>query len=295
MKSFSDEELLKLNHQGLIPGPSESSEAFAARANYCLSLNEHLSEELKTCLSGEVVNSSAFLKVGSDTVSLFYDFSPLWIPAFFSNYQLAPWHGGCAWIFQVTEDSPTGALLQLRKAFYRSPKYLGIYQRDELIAHELSHVGRMAYQEPKFEEILAYYTSSSTFRRWLGPLIQSSYESMIFVIILALIFFIDALLISFGHGEGYLMAMWMKLIPLGLVIFALIRLWRRQRTFKMCLELLKACLHEEKKATAVIYRLKDDEIETLAKMSVEQIKAFVLSQKNSSLRWKLIAKAYFCS
>ena len=93
----------------------------------------------------------------------------------FSNERLAPWHGGCAWIFQFAEGLPTAALIQLRQVFSRQPTFLGIYHRDELLTHELVHVGRMKFEEPRFEELFAYETSTSAFRRWFGPLIQASW------------------------------------------------------------------------------------------------------------------------
>ena len=93
----------------------------------------------------------AILDEASFKTKELYGIQPTWTPLFFNNYQLAPWHGGCAWIFQLTENAPTAALLQLRAPFRHQPTYLNLYRRDELIAHELSHVGRMMYQEPQFE------------------------------------------------------------------------------------------------------------------------------------------------
>lgn len=290
---FSDQHLLHLNQLGLIPGPDETAEEFSLRANYCLTLKEHLSEEFKAHLGSVDDNSMDKLSEGFNITASIYDLSPTWIPIFFNNYQLPPWHGGCAWIFQMTETSPTAALLQLRRSLYGSSKYLGIYHRDELVAHELVHVGRMKFEEPKFEEVLAYRTSSSAFRRWFGPMVQSSLESMLFVIILVLIVFIDLFLIYFYNYEAYLSAMWLKTIPISMVCLALIRLWVRQHRFNRCLDNIESSLQNPHKALHVLYRLSDREIISFSKMKIEEIRAYAAEQAKNSLRWKLILKAYF--
>lgn len=286
------QQLLELNKLGIIPGPEETMANFAKRADYCLSLKEHLSEKLQDALGNADDQAGQALSKGFAKTSGLFGFSPQWIPVFFSNYQLAPWHGGCAWIFQISEDSPTSALLQLRKTFRTSPRHLWIYHRDELVAHELSHAGRMAFEEPQFEEIIACRTSSSALRRWLGPIVQSSTESMIFVLALGLVCFLDIFLISFYGSHAYIAAMWLKLLPLSMMLYALGRLWQRQRHFDSCLAKLMSLLGEQK-AWNVVYRLTDSEIRTLGKMNIEAIKEYSIAQSTISLRWQVIRDAYF--
>lgn len=293
MTSFSDQQLLHLNQLGLIPGPNEPADEFTVRANYCLTLKDHLSEEFKEHLGSVSDDSINKLSKGFSIIASTYDLSPTWIPIFFNNYQLPPWHGGCAWIFQMTETSPTAALLQLRRSLHESSKYLGIYHRDELVSHELAHVGRMKFEEPQFEEILAYRTSFSAFRRWFGPILQSSFESMLFVISLALIVFIDLFLLFFYNYEAYLSAMWLKVIPVSMICLALIRLGGRQRRFNRCLANVESCLQNPHQALSVLYRLSDREITSFSKMKIEEIRAYASKEAESSLRWQLILKAYF--
>src|ERR1700722_15718294 len=155
---ISDAHLLELNSQGLIPGPDETEETFLSRAEYCLNLREKMSEKLQESPLSVFDKPSSveeYLAPALQLTERLYQFAPAWIPLFFSNYKLAPWHGGCAWIFQTEEGTETAAFLQLRKAFAQKKSYLKIYARDELIAHELCHVGRMCFEEPRFEEILA--------------------------------------------------------------------------------------------------------------------------------------------
>ena len=290
----TNEDIQHWNQQGLIPGPEETEIDFTKRTYFCLHLEQALMKQLEVELPFDMKDRAfqAILDEASFKTKELYGIQPTWTPLFFNNYQLAPWHGGCAWIFQLTENAPTAALLQLRAPFRHQPTYLNLYRRDELIAHELSHVGRMMYQEPQFEEILAYRTSCFLWRRWLGPIVQSSKESMFFILILAIIILTDFALMTLNKNEAYQLAVWLKLIPLALVGFALGRLGWRQWQFHRCLHQLAKIYHNSHIAQQVIYRLTDYEIRTFATLSPQQIRSFIQSHQSSSFRWKFLAQNY---
>ncbi|HEV8052304.1 MAG TPA: hypothetical protein VGP47_07410 [Parachlamydiaceae bacterium] len=292
MSDLSEEKLLHLNKIGLIPGPGEEIEAFSKRVDYSLNLKDSLPEELLANLSGDELQKSDVLSQSCNHLKKLYDCAPDWTPLFFSNYKLPFWHGGCAWIFQIAEDSPTSALIQLRRTFRHSPKYLGIYNREELLTHELSHVGRMMFQEPKFEELLAYQTSNSAFRRWLGPLVQSSTESALFLLFLFMLIVFDVFLIASNRPDAYLMALWLKIIPVAFIALALVRLWKKQKTYAECINKLSECVGPDK-AKAVAFRLQDNEIVRFAKMKPAEIKEYAADRMKDELRWQVIYKAYF--
>ena len=195
--------------------------------------------------------------------------------------------------FPTQRRHPHGRLFQLRQKFRDSRRYLGLYDRDELIAHELCHVGRMMYQEPKYEEVLAYRTSKSTFRRWFGPIVQSSWESTLFLVILILIMVVDFSLASFHQTQAFEIAMWAKAIPALLIFLALGRLCWRHNRFSKCLSNLKDTVGAEAKANAVIYRLQDREIAAFAGMGPDAIRRYAAEIAGKSLRWRVIASAYF--
>lgn len=295
MNHFTDEQLLDFNRQGLIPGPEESEIDFLKRCNYCLNLKATIHSQLSQDIPflHEDHASTDFLKDAFPKTKELYDIQPSWIPVFFSNYKLSPWHGGCAWIFQQDDYSPTGAFFQLRQEFRNSKTYLKFYQRDELIAHELVHVGRMMFQEPKFEEILAYRSSDSLFRRFFGPIIEAAWESALFVFVLLFIFILDLSVIVMGRPEYYQAILWMKLIPLALVIGAFLRLAIRQKQFKACLKQLEEVVGDHQKANAIALRLQDKEMIAMGKWEKEQILNYAKQSGETSLRWKIIAKAYF--
>ncbi len=296
MTEISEEELLKLNQIGLIPGPNEQMDEFIKRTEYSLHLKENLPEELKIHLIDsnfshegkefEVIHESA------NNLKKIYDCYPTWTPLFFSNYKLPFWQGGCAWIFQMNENSPTSSLIQLRQTFRDTPNYLGIYNRTELLTHELAHVGRTMFQEPKFEEILAYNTSKSQFRRWFGPLVQSSAESAMFMLLIFMLVVFDVFLIALNRPDAYQVALWLKLFPVFIIAAGLLRLWKRQQTYKLCVRNLTDCVGLDN-AEAVAYRLQDHEIALFSTLSAEAIRNYACEQIKEELRWKVIFSAYF--
>lgn len=312
MVNISEEKLLMLNQMGLIPAPNEDRKSFIERANYSLNLksllysqHSHLQgatshpevavnipEELVVNLSSGSIPETQSIHEAAENLKKIYDCSPTWTPLFFSNYKLPFWHGGCAWIFQMTETSPTSALIQLRSIFNRSNQYLKIYHKQEILTHELSHVGRLMFQEPKFEELLAYRTAKSSFRRWVGPFIQSSIESALFLLVLFVLIVFDVFLLALGRPDVYYIALWLKVIPAFIGIMGVIRLYYRQRTYASCIDQLKKCVGSSK-AEAVAYRLKDDEVILFSKLSIEKIREYAGMQMNKELRWHVIFNAYF--
>lgn len=290
-----DSELLKWNRQGLIPAPGETEEQFSQRANYCLQLQHQLAHTPELADYGALLpDSQVILQEGCSLTAPLFDICPSWVPLFFSNQQLAPWHGGCATIFQVSDDTPTSAFLQLRTAFKNRAKVFGLYHREELIAHEFTHVGRMLFQEPHYEEILAYKTSSSAWRSWLGPIVQSAAESVWFVVILFLLAMLDIYFLVTGNSAMYSFATWFKLIPLAMIALALGRLWFRQRTCNKALQNITSAIGGcDKHARAILFRLTDREIALFATSSPQAILEYAETQRSLSLRWRVIGLAYF--
>lgn len=292
--TLTDDELMMWNQQGLIPGPDENEENFERRATFCRTLKNTFVKDVGSEISGEfdaALSRHLIHEVAPLTRELF-DIVPDWVPIIFSNHRMSFWHGGSAWIFQLNEESPTAAFFQLREVFADKLRYLGFYERNELLAHESSHVGRMLFEEPKFEELLAYRTSNSPFRRWIGPIVQSPWESLLFVIVLLLSFLGDLLITISGYADPNHSMLWIKLLPLLLIFIGLGRVWRRHHQFDKCLKKLRMMLGSDS-ANAVIYRLLDEEVIAFGAMSERQILEYASMQALESLRWRVIKKAYF--
>lgn len=281
------------NRQGLIPGPEETEEEFKKRAVFCLNLKEQLRESLETPLPFEE-NESRSAGILEDALPLsdkLYGIKPEWVPLFFGNHQLAPWHGGCAWIFQLDQTTPTSAFLQLRANFRNSPTFLNIYHRRELIAHELAHVGRMLYQAPQFEEFFAYQSSPSSWRRWFGPIVQSSKESFFFVLLLALVILTDISLFSIGPAIFSLLFA-IKMLPVAFILLGIGRLIYRHQLLKSVLRKLETLLPTDE-ARHLLYRLLDHEIKRFSKLQQEEIISFIKKGADLSFRWRFLKAIYF--
>ena len=153
-----------LNAQGLIPGPSETEEEFLTRVDTCLHIKEKLSAIAVPELSFlmEDRHSEEALHEAFAITRPLFGIEPAWVPLFFTDHQLSPWHGGCAWIFRIDDQTPTSGFIQLRSRFRTSGSILwGLYDRKEL---DSSRVG--SYQEwsitiPNSKEIIAYRASST--------------------------------------------------------------------------------------------------------------------------------------
>ncbi len=295
MSTLTDAELLQFNQLGLIPGPEENETEFVNRAQYCLQLKNVLPSLLEREQVVDTPLARQLIQDAAKTTRKLFDITPEWVPVIFSNHRLAFWHGGCAWIFQFNAETPTAAFFQLRQAFSSASHYLGLYDREELIAHESAHVGRMLFQEPKFEETLAYRTAKSRFRQWLGAIVQSSWESLLFVFIIVISLFIDSAALFWGEQELYSSALAVKALLIFLIAFGIGRSWLRQKQLSRCLHALQNALGDADLANAVAYRLQDKEIISFGSMSPKEIKQYANEQAELSLRWRLINLAYFRS
>lgn len=277
------------NKLGFIPGPDETEEEFVKRVAYCQNLESHLRDPTEFPFKSSE-DSERILTEALPLSDELYGITPKWVPLFFSNYQLTPWHGGCAWIFQLDENSPTAAFLQLRAQFRKASSYLGLYRRNELIGHELAHVGRMQYVEPQFEELLAYQSSPSKWRRFLGPIVQSSKESLLFILLLGIVIMADFALLSVGPSLA-LVSWGIKLAPILLILLGLARLIRRHRTYNRCLIHLQT-LFPSKIARHLLYRLLDKEIQQFSHYSPFQIQNFIEVSSLTSFRWNFLKSIY---
>lgn len=277
--------LCAYNREGIIPGPDEDLEAFLLRADYCFKLKDLFSKGLDPSLpfvNPETAHGARVREV--------YHIDPTWVPLFYSNHALPFWQGGSAWIFKLREETPYSAFIQLRKSFSKKNSHLGLYQKQELLDHELSHVGRMCFEEPKFEEFFAYLTSPSRWHRFFGPLFQSARETTFFLILLLVVAFADLALLCAAPLQFYPLFFLTKSLPLLFLLFAFLRLCWRRRQLYGCLRKLARIANAEK-AWAVLYRLTDNEIIFFHKSSLQEIAGYIGRQ--DSLRWNVLRSCYF--
>ena len=275
--TLSNKELLQLNYQGFIPGPNESEDEFLERISYNQNLRQTLSQE-----NIPIANPIFEIEQCSEVIKP-YNFSLPWLLVMYSNYQLFPWHGACAWIFQMTSTSPIGAFLQLRSTFKQNKTLWKIYNKNELLEHECCHAARMAFDENVFEEFLAYQISPSFFRRIVGPLFKSSYELVITLLLFTILICTNIFAIFFESYEAQNLYKY-ALAAFFIFMTALcIRLFFRHNQFLKCKNNLNKFtpLSQE-----IVFRLTDKEIISFGKMNKEQISQYL--QKDPSLRCRLL-------
>jgi hypothetical protein len=248
-ESLTDEALIRFNRRGLIPGPEESPEAFCKRATFC-------------------VATTPWAKEQTLRLKTLYDSAPDWAEIYYSRAKLKPWEGACTWI------EGDRAKVQLHPRLQHEKPLHGLYTLEELLTHELAHVGRMAFNEPVYEEFLACQTALQSQRRFLRTLHLAPYESML------------TALLSWAPlfwGTG---ALW----PLALALLATaMKIASRVSAFCRCRRRLETLTE---RPLAVLYRLTDKEIAKFARMTPEAIAEYAAREKNRSLRWRAIALCY---
>ena len=220
--------LLEYFQRGLVPGPEESEEAFLERIGKAKPLS-HPEWKLSSSF-GFVID---------------------WVPISYSNHQIAWWEGAATWISEGELPS-----VQLRTNFQKG-SFWG-YSLGEVLSHEAIHAARMRFEEPQFEEVLAYATSPQAWKRFFGPLFSRTWEPLV-------------LLLSLMAG------IFVPLIPFFLVSLGLGWLSFRQWVFKRCCRKL---------SLQVVLCLTDGEMRKFSRMSEPEIQAYL--EKDLTVRSRLI-------
>ncbi len=186
----------------------------------------------------------------------------------YSNQGLWPWEGACCWV------DPSSVRVQLRTAFKRRSQWLG-YSREELLIHEAIHALRARFTEPRFEEHLAYQTSSSPFRKRWGPIFRSSKESGFFI------------LICLVSGLWW---QWTWPLFWGVILYLSIRLRTEQRILKKTKKKLQQL---SDLSDLLLIALTDREILHFSTQSLTEIRHYVATE--SSPRWQQLRAVFFPS
>lgn len=264
--------LLDLNAQGLFIAPGETEERYIERAGRLVK-----------------VAPAEGTEVARAVVKECYEADPSWVEVVFSDKGLALWEGGCMW--HADGEPPQ---IQLRSAFQKKKRFLLLYDRDEILAHEYVHAMRSPLDSTTFEEFFAYYTSLYFGHGWLrylraflGPLFQGPREPLFLIVSLtglnvllaAQMCFLDDSF--FGAVLGLIAA-----IPL----FFMGRLAMRWRLLYRCKRRLEAVVGGH--ALALMVRLSDEEIMLFGRLTALQLKAWIAEKKERFFRWELYSKMY---
>lgn len=225
--SLNTESLCAAFKRGFLPGPKEIEEDFVQRMNKALP--SYAAEWQET----------------NEVLQPLVGFTIDWVPINTAK-RLFFWESGATWISEEGE-----AVIELKSWGYKPV---------EVLSHEALHVLRCKFSEPRFEEHLAYATSSKKWRRTLGPLFRSSKESIVFLLSLFV---------------GLYEPVW----SLPVLLFFAARLWLERRIFQRCLQ---------KISLKVAACLTDKEIALFSNMAKEEIHTYASLQEG--LRWQLIRR-----
>lgn len=279
--------LVSLDASGLLLGAGESLEQYATRLR-CLRNNiERLAGELRnrhvypiegvTVRADSRIPPEVFAEAHDDTERL-YRFRLDWVPGFFTNPRFSLLFGGCAFYFYPDFF----ALFIIRRAFATRSRWL-IYSRRELLAHELCHVARIGLGSRCYDEVFAYQTSTSAFRRLTGSVFRGQWEALWFV----------------GSTLGLLLAQlaqtlvlpWWPVWPfwgliLGTAVWLGVGVARLRRAWRLALA------HAEwlapGQAMTMLFRCTDAEVDALAAMgSPEEARAWLDERCQAEVRWRV--------
>lgn len=267
-------DLHEYNSQGIFPIPNECEQGFVQRAKTLLedAPKENRKADFVQSLLKEV-----------------YDIAPSWVPIIFDDKGLHFWEAGCTW---YENDINTG-YIQLKKKLEEKKTLFAIYDRDEILAHELVHAVRLPLQSKRFEEIFAYLVSwyiakkknqgicskfFILFRTTFGPLFFTPFETSSFLLLTLITTFCTLFIpfFSFGTDLDYLLS-FTCCIPLVALSFFLVRLCTTWMRFWQCKN--NICSFYQKSidmhnALAIMVRLSDEDIMKIAtfKKNIEQNK-----------------------
>ena len=298
---FSEENLLQAasgnidtlaayDANGFLLGADESAEDFAKRIRLFQANRQKLEDALQKdgkydaegiiVTPGDRIPNTLFAKIAEHTKRL-YRFQIDWVPGFFIDPSFSLLFGGCA--FCSYPDFFT--MFIIRRTFKTQEKWL-IYNRDELLAHELCHVARIALLSEEFEETFAYQTSSSSFRKLIGGIFRKQTDSFMFLGVTFILLFAQILRTQWIHT----MPIWPFWSLVGLV-FA----WLLIRHAFHCRRLGIAQRHIAElfgadNAFPVMFRCTDEELHRFASTKPQTLKTWISEQ--NSLRWQIIRKRF---
>ncbi|MBT3374213.1 MAG: hypothetical protein HN742_09595 [Lentisphaerae bacterium] len=285
--------LVELDARGFLIGADESLDQYVTRLR-CLQGNiEEMDGELTQTGRFEVegvelsdddrIPEALFERVKGKTEELFR-FTIDWVPGFFINPSQGWLFGGCAFYFYPDFF----ALFIIRRSFANRERWL-IYSRDELLAHELCHVARIAMESDVFEETFAYRTATSPFRRAVGSVFRSPMDSYLLLGSTLVLLIAQLVRVLLFHS----MPIWpfWGLVLLVVASFA----GRQQHGQRVCSAALRRLSSvNEEDALAVLFRCSDEEVLWLSRCQEDaSFLTWMAGKAESSVRWQVIRARFF--
>jgi len=277
-----------LDCRGFLVGTDESAVQYAERlaglrqriSEMQQSLDEHGSFEIEdvTLQANYQIPAKLFEEVKTQLEQL-YGFAIDWVPGFYVDPSFGWLFGGCAFYWYPEFF----ALFIIRRSFADREKWL-IYDRRELLAHELCHVARIGLRSTVFEEHFAYQTSSSAFRRRAGGVFHSQGDS--FRLLGSTFLLLAAQLVrTFFLPVLPIWPFW--ILVFAMVTFLVVRYGRLRRTISTAVANLAAVAGD--RGSQIVFRCTDEEIHRLADCSdPDKLRQWIDAQCKTGPRWQVI-------
>lgn len=278
--------LLELDAMGLLPAPGEDAKEFAAKLSSLSNALAKLNDELK---ANPVTEIASGIKISKDCsipkdiyeealqiTQKLYAVRPVWVPGFFANESFGALWGGCA----LSDPASKLVLFIIRKAFAKRRRWL-VYDRQELMAHEMIHAAHQSFNEWQFEEYFAYRSAKTALRKFFGGCFIHKYDAMCFLLPVLLLPLAQLLVLH----NVITLPMWIFWVIAGIYpVYLAVRctvinmIAAKARKF-----LLQSGI---KAADAVLFRLNVREIRSLARK---------VMPAGDDLRWQIIRKRFINS
>ena len=285
------ETLAALDARGFLFRNDDTVESFRTRLLRMREGASGLQQELTTASSVKLFDTfvvqaedaipSAIMQEAARTTWGLYRFSVDWVPGFFLRRGIGWLWGGCA----VTDPETGFTIFLVRHSFAASPRWF-IYQREELLSHELCHVARMALDDSAYEEHFAYATAHSRLRRYIGNWFQSKYDAVWFLLPVLLLLAAETVR-TFTMLEYQIWPFW--LLALAYPLFLLVRNHLQRRKFFQAFRvlLLAGC----RCPAAMLFRCVGEEIAELAGWTGRDSATILESLRakaTGSLKWQVM-------
>lgn len=209
----------------------------------------------------------------------YYRFSISWAPGFFMSKDIGLLWGGCA----LTDTEQILTVFLIRSSFKNKRKWF-IYDRRELLAHELCHTARHVINDNILEEFFAYQTAPSIIRRYMGNCFINKYDAVLFLLP-TMVLLAAQLVKSFSTLDYPIWPFW--ILALAYPAFLLVRNnIARVVFFRACSKLLAFGFVD---ALAILFRCNWDTVVEISNLpSPESFRRFVQKRASTDLRWKVI-------
>lgn len=293
LKIENIELLCKLDDNGFFAKVNESFEDFRGRL---MSEYEHI-EKFTESINGEssiklfddievsksdLIDNSIILEAIEETKKL-YDFQIDYLPGFFLSKDIGLLWGGCS----IYDEETSQRIFLIRKSF-KSQKRWFIYDRSELLAHELCHSARQILLDHSLEEYFAYQTSESKFRRYMGNCFISDFDAILFVFPALLMLGVQ-IVNSYFWDKLWVWPFW--LLTIGVFFFFIIRNYLARALISTAEKKLKAW--NIKKINGLLFRCTREEIAEIIKLkSEEEFKGYLNLKAREEIRFKVILKKW---